>query len=246
MTEAPALRAHSLTDNPWWLLPPAFALFYPQTVMALSESGKLLHRASGLGDAVAWLSIAVAVALAYSVPAVGISVAYVLGRNDGTTSSELLARRLAHLAVAAPSLFVLVGVVFFLLHSNGESVFWWGLWVPALLATAWAAVRGRSEARVSATSNPIPLRIAHGTSALLIVVIFLGWHLLNHASAAFNPELNQAMMLTLRKWYRSEFVQPVLVTLVLFQVISGAILWWKATRGPVISIGHCRRLPARS
>jgi hypothetical protein len=24
--------------------------------------------------------------------------------------------------------------------------------------------------------------MAHGTSALLIVVIFLGWHLLNHAS----------------------------------------------------------------
>ena len=245
MTEAPALRAHSLTDNPWWLLPPAFALFYPQTVMALSESGKLLHRASGLGDAVAWLSIAVAVALAYACRPSESALPMCWG-GTGTTSSELLARRLAHLAVAAPSLFVLVGVVFFLLHSNGESVFWWGLWVPALLATAWAAVRGRSEARVSATSNPIPLRIAHGTSALLIVVIFLGWHLLNHASAAFNPELNQAMMLTLRKWYRSEFVQPVLVTLVLFQVISGAILWWKATRGPVISIGHCRRLPARS
>ena len=180
----------------------------------------------------AWLSIAVTVALVYSVPAVGISVAYVLGRNDRTTSSELLARRLAHLAIASPSLFVLIGVVFFLLHSNGESVFWWGLWVSALLATAWAAVRGRSETRVSSTPNPIPLRIAHGTSALLIVLIFLAWHLLNHASAAFNPEFNQAMMLTLRKWYRSEFVQPVLVTLVLFQVISGAILWWRATAGP--------------
>ena len=192
----------------------------------------MLHRASGLGDAVAWLSIAVTVALVYSVSAVGISVAYVLGRNDRTTSSELLARRLAHLAIASPSLFVLIGVVFFLLHSNGESVFWWGLWVSALFATAWAAVRGRSETRVSSTPNPIPLRIAHGTSALLIVLIFLAWHLLNHASAAFNPEFNQAMMLTLRKWYRSEFVQPVLVTLVLFQVISGAILWWRATAGP--------------
>ena len=59
ITEATALRAHSLTDNLWWFLPPAFALFYPQAVRALYESGKLLHRASGLGDALSWLSIAV-------------------------------------------------------------------------------------------------------------------------------------------------------------------------------------------
>lgn len=36
-------------------------------------------------------------------------------------------------------------------------------------------------------------------------------------------------MSTLRKWYRSELVQPVLVTLVLFQVASGVILLWRAT-----------------
>jgi hypothetical protein len=66
--------------------------------------------------------------------------------------------------------------------------------------------------------------MVHGTSPLLIVLIFLAWHLLNHASAAFSPEFNQAMMLTPRKWYRSEVVQPMLVTLVLFQVTSGPIL----------------------
>ena len=39
----------------------------------------------------------------------------------GRRSSELLARRIAHLAVAAPPLFMLIGVVFYLLHSaNGE------------------------------------------------------------------------------------------------------------------------------
>jgi hypothetical protein len=43
--------AHSLTGNLWWLLPPAPALCYPLTVKALFESGKLLHRVSGPGDA---------------------------------------------------------------------------------------------------------------------------------------------------------------------------------------------------
>src|SRR5215467_7167082 len=105
--------------------------------------------------------------------------------------------------------------------------------------------RGK-ETRVSSTPNSIPLRMVHGTSALLTVLIFLAWHLLNHASGAFSPEFNQAMILTLRKWYRSEVIQPMLVTLVLFQVTSGAILWWGATARPGGSIGHCRPLRAGS
>ena len=171
----------------------------------------------------------VSVGLVYSVPAVGIGVAYLLGQHERTSSSELLARRIAHLAVAAPPLFVLIGVVFYLLHSaNGDSVFWLILWLPAL-AAAWAMRRQGTDTAASTAPNSIPLRVAHGTSALLIVLIFLAWHLLNHASAAFSHEFNQAMMNSLRKWYRSEVVQPVLVTLMLFQVVSGVVLFWRAT-----------------
>jgi len=110
--------AHSLTDNLWWLLPPAAALFYPQAVRALYDSGKLLHRMSGTGDTVAWLAIAVSVVLVYGVTAVGIGVAYLLGREERTSSSKLLARRISHLAVASPPLFVLIGVVFYLFHAG--------------------------------------------------------------------------------------------------------------------------------
>jgi len=216
--------------NWWWLVPPALALFYPQAVRALYESGRLLHRAAGPTDAVAWLATVLSVALVYSVPAVGIRVAYVLGRREKTSSSELLARRLAHLAVATPPLFVLIGVIFFLLHSpNSDSVFWLILWLTALAVGVWVIARQNRETPVLSAFNPIPLRMAHGSSALLIVVIFLGWHLLNHASAVFSADFDQAMMTTLRKWYRSGLVQPALVTLVLFQVASGAILWWRAT-----------------
>jgi hypothetical protein len=228
-TSTHAGEAHSLTGKVWWLLPPAAALFYPQALRALYESGKLLHRASGPPEALAWLAIALSVGLVYSVPAVGIGVAYLLGQQERTSSSELLARRLAHLAVAAPPLFVLIGVVFYLLYSaNGDSVFWLILWLPAL-AAAWAMRRQGTHTAASTAPNSIPVRVAHGTSALLIVLIFLAWHLLNHASAAFSHEFNQAMMNSLRKWYRSEVVQPVLVTLMLFQVVSGVVLFWRAT-----------------
>src|SRR5262245_34841554 len=134
--------AASLSGTLWWLLPPAAALMYPLTVRALYESGKLLHRMDGPSDTVAWLAIALSVGLVYGVPAVGIGVAYLLGRDERTSSSELLARRLAHLAVASPPLFVLIGVVFYLLHDpNGDSGFWWILWLAALTAAAWVMRR---------------------------------------------------------------------------------------------------------
>jgi len=229
-TRTHVVEAHSLTGNLWWVLPPAAALFYPQAIRALYESGRLLHRASGPPEALAWLAIVVSVGLVYSVPVVGIGVAYLLGQHERTSCSELLARRLAHLVVASPSLFVLIGVVFYLLHyPNGDSVFWWILWPTVLAAAGWSMRRQDIETLASSRPNPLPLRVAHGTSALLIILIFLARHLLSHASAAFSPELDEAIMSTLRKWYRSELVQPVLVTLMLFQVVSGGILLWRAT-----------------
>jgi len=222
----------SLRGSLWWLLPPAAALFYPLTVRALYESGQLLHRASGATEVLAWLAIVVSVGLAYCVPALGIGVAYLFGRHERISSSELFARRVAHLAVASPPLFVLIGVIFYLLHApNGNTLFWSILWLALLAATARAMRRPSTETPAPSTPNPIPLRVAHGTSALLIVLIFLAWHQLNHARAAFSPEFNQGMMMSLRKWYRSELVQPLLVILMLFQVVSGATLFWRATAG---------------
>ena len=224
------MMAHSPTGKLWWLLPSAAALFYPLTVKALYESGKLLHRVNGPGDLLGWIAIAVSVGLVYGVPAVGVGAAYLLGRDERTSSAELMVRRLAHLAVASPPLFVLSGVVFYLLHApSGDSALWSILWLAALAATAWAMRWQGTDRPASSTPNPIALRVAHGTSALLIVLIFLAWHLLNHASAVFSHEFNRAMMNALRKWYRSDLVQPVLVTLMMFQVVSGVILFWRAT-----------------
>jgi hypothetical protein len=71
---------------------------------ALYETGKLLHRASGPPEALAWFAIVVSVGLVYSVPAVGIGVAYLLGQHERTSFSELLARRIAHLGRPLPEM----------------------------------------------------------------------------------------------------------------------------------------------
>src|SRR5215469_4326480 len=133
------LAEKPLAGRLWWLLPPAAALFYPLAVKALYESGQLLHSASGWVDLLAWLAIVVSIGLVYSVPAVGIAVAYLLGRHERISTSELVARRVAHFAVASPPLFVLIGVVFHLVHAaDGDSWFWTILWLSVLAATAWA------------------------------------------------------------------------------------------------------------
>jgi hypothetical protein len=223
------------TGNLWWLLPPGAALLYPYAVRSLYESGKLLDRESGPVNALACLAVATSVMLVYGVPVASIYVAYRLGQLEGISSSELLARRLAHLAVAAPPLFVLIGVVFYLLHSgDGDTVFWWVLWLAALVTAAWGVFKQRTDTTIvsrptSGMPTPTPLRVAHGCSALAILLIFLSWHLLNHLSAIYSLQLNEAMMDSLRKWYRSELIQPVLVILMLFQVVSGVTLLWRAT-----------------
>jgi len=217
----------------WWLLAPAAALLYPYAVAALYESGRLLDRATGRREAVAWFAITASGALVYGVPAVGLAVASRLALRQSPTSAELLVRRIAHLTVASPALFVLLGVVLYLLHiRNGESVLWSIGWLALLVAAASTLRRHTAEPSIASEPSSLSLRIAHGTSALLVVGGFLAWHLLNHASAALSPEFNQVMMIALRKWYRSETVQPVLVTLMLFQVGSGMILLWRATAIP--------------
>jgi hypothetical protein len=100
----------------------------------------------------------------------------------------LAARRLAHLAVALPPLFVLIGVVFFLLGSpRSHSASWPILWMTISAAEAWVVVRRNAELAACSQPNPISLRMAHGISALLIILAFLGGRLLNHGSAAFSP-----------------------------------------------------------
>ena len=72
------------------------------------------------------------------------------------------------------------------------------------------------------------IRTAHGFSAATIVVIFLVWHLANHMTAALSLEANKTIMDQLRVWYRSDIVQPILVALFTFQLLSGLRLLWAA------------------
>ena len=221
-----------LSDNKLvWLAPALVAFAYPYFLMQFYQSGRMLHQASDpSSQAVAWLDVLVAVILTYGVPALSLIVAYLLGQVDAPSPGQLRARRFAHLAFASPSLFVLIGVIFYMLHlSNGDYVFWAILWLGVLVAIAYPSKTDVALAATATRTAPRWLRMSHGVSALAILLIFLVWHLLNHMTAFLSIDANQAMMKVLRKWYRSELVQPLLVALFIFQVCSGLILLWRAT-----------------
>lgn len=226
-----ALESGLLANRLLCSIPVLAAFAYPYFVMALYHSGQLLNHASNPSSMlVAWISMFVAVVLTYGVPAISLAVAVTLARLDTPSRMQLRARRLAHLAFASSSLFVFIGVVFYLLGSaNGDYLFWALLWAAALVLIAGSPRAKGPTGAPTAAGPPAWLRVSHGSSALAIVLIFLAWHLLNHMTALWSFDTNEAMMKALRKWYRSDIVQPVLVALFAYQVVSGVALLWRHT-----------------
>lgn len=79
------------------------------------------------------------------------------------------------------------------------------------------------------------LRTFHRTSAILIV-IFASVHITNHLTSLFGVSTHIAFMDVARKVYRLKLVEVILLSCVLFQLISGlwfVIVSWKQRQGAV-------------
>jgi hypothetical protein len=113
--------------------PALAALLYPLTLLALHQSGQqFLQAPDTAGRLGAGLLLCVAVALVYGVPIMSLAVILKSGR-------DVLARRLAHLAFAAPPLFVLIGVLFYMLEVPNADYVAWGIgWCGVLGFAAFA------------------------------------------------------------------------------------------------------------
>lgn len=201
---APALRIPSL-------LPPLAALGYPFLLM-------IFNKFIGLNGAASLPGTLLSLLLAFAVPLVGIVVA---NRGDITVGM----RRLAYLSVAAPSLYVFLGVVQEIVGSPlPDALVWCLFWVGAMLL-GWES-RQTVETQARPVSGLGRWRVAHGISALLLCCYVL-FHLANHLTGLVGPELHAQVMEAGRTVYRSSVVEPLLVTAFLFQVCSGLYLAWR-------------------
>ena len=202
---------------------PAAALAYPFLLMAF-------HHAAGLAP---YDRGAVLVAAASLLASIAVSVVALLSamRYFSLTSpseADLMARRVALAAVAAPPLYVLVGVATWLMEVPGLDT--WlvsALWLGAIAAIAMA---GSRPASVVASRSRMALVVAHGVAAALFILLYLALHLGNHLVGLAGEAQHTAVMKALRHFYRSSLGEPLVLGLLFFLLVSGAVLAWAGSR----------------
>jgi hypothetical protein len=208
------------------VVPPLAALIYPFALKGFNAS------VTGSGaSAFSGLTAALYLGLAFAVPLVAVLAAMSFSGIAAPTAAQLRAKRVALVAVAAPTLFTFVGVILYMLHDPVPDTWLWvGCWAIALamLLRSDKEASGRAEAR----AVPVPLRVAHGVSALALVGIFLLLHIANHLVFPAGPGTYEAVMKLFRHVYRTEIVQPLIVALFLFQIGSGLFFVWRETAAP--------------
>jgi hypothetical protein len=218
--------ADTIVDKLRRLTPAAAAMSYPFLLngfhLAVSVPGGSLSTARIVG---AMLCLFAAMA----VPLFGLASAFRL-THACPSSFELRARRLAYLTIGVPPLFVFTGVALGLMHLRISDEL---VWVVGWLAACVCVLLGSESVPEPSAPRPVSrLRVAHGVVAAL-VVSFVLFHLSNHLLGLVGPDLHASVMRLGRRVYRSSVVEPALVGLMLFQVISGARLAWRWSGTPV-------------
>jgi hypothetical protein len=206
---------------------PLAALLYP---FALEGFNTSVTRIAAGAYALSWLSAAACLALAFAMPLIAMLAAMSFSEIGDPTVAQLRAKRTALVAVAAPTLFTFVGVVHTMLHDPvPDNWLWVACWAIAL------ALLLRSDngvpAVVAPRPVPAPLRVAHGVSALALVMIFLALHIANHLMFPAGEGYN-AVMKVFRHVYRNDILQPLVVALFLFQVGTGLFFVWRLSAAP--------------
>lgn len=181
------------------------------------ESGTL--SAFSIVAAAAWL------AATFAVPLISLICAIHSADREVSTLGARRALRLCYFGVVAPTAYVFIGVITYMLHSPFPDPWLWvigwgliGIWYLRLDTTPATTI---PVAQTSAR-----WRVAHGVGAAIITVYVL-FHIFNHLFGLVGTGAHAAVMKIGRHVYRSTFVEPMLVLLLLFQIGSGLRLAWE-------------------
>jgi hypothetical protein len=206
---------------PW--IPIGIALAYPWTLRLFHEA--IIAQPRSAMPAI-WLL------LAFALPLSCLVFAWRCAVRSGHALPVI--RRVAFVALAAPPLFVSTGVVSSLVHSPVPDIWTWSiLWLALGVIAAIVSSKGQSQPPGAMTGR---LRVMHGISALAIL-LFVAFHLTNHLFGLFGPVVHAQVMAIGRVVYRSRFVEPVFVAVLLFQIASGFKLAWRWSARPLDAAG---------
>jgi hypothetical protein len=199
------------------LAPAAAALCYPFLLKAFHA---VVGTPSVTPPPFAVLGATIILALAFVVPVFGIAMAL---RPSASTG----ARRLAYITVAAPTLYVFLGVVQALVHSLvPDEIVWCVIWLAIAI---WSQL---ARNPVVAAAPPVGRwRVVHGLTAA-ILILYVSFHIINHLFGLVGPDAHAAVMKIGRVVYRSALGEPLLVAAMLFQVGTGLHLAWRWSAAP--------------
>ncbi|WP_233836398.1 hypothetical protein [Paraburkholderia sp. ZP32-5] len=212
-TVAQANRTASLY---WHFAPTVLALGYPWYLARFYDEAGNHHVMGAL----------FAVALVFAVPVSAFFSLLSLARLERSEGKAVILRRLAHFTFASPPLFVIVGVLLYLMKINGaDGKVWLGIWACVIVGSMLALSIERSDtSRSPSIPNTGPVRVLHGVASVAIIAVFLFPHLGNHAVGIFGTDVHKAVMLVLRHVYRAGWLEPILIGLFFFQIVSGMVL----------------------
>jgi hypothetical protein len=160
---------------------------------------------------------AVVLAALFCIPVLGIICA-------ARPTQAVSRRRLAYASVAAPTVYVFLGVLQAIVESPlPDEAVWCALWIGA----AVIAELGRSNVQNTALTRDIARwRVAHDISAAMVLIYVL-FQIGNHLVGLIGPNAHAAVVALGRQVYRAPAIEPLLVLALFFQIGSGLDVAWR-------------------
>jgi hypothetical protein len=219
------------------VIPALCALAYPSLLSFLSSGLVLVHGSASPDGAIVWVSVIASLTLALAVMLVSFVFGQALGSPHVGSPEGRRARGIAHLVFATPSLYVGFNNVAGVLHApSAVPIAWLVFW--ALVAMTVLPGRGASPTAAAMTPvGPRWLARVHGVSASAILLLFVGPHIANHLAGFWNGPVHIEIMNAVRRVYRDDIVQPMLLTLIGFQILTGTVLVRRRMRMPSDFLG---------
>lgn len=219
------------------VIPVLCALTYPSLLSLLSSGLVLVHGSASPDGVIAWVGVIASLTLAAAVMLFSFAFGLALGSPHVGNSESRHARSIAHLAFATPSLYVGFGNVAGVLHApSAVPIVWLAFW----LLVAMIVLLRPGSSPTAAAMTPIGYRrlaLAHGVSASTILLVFIGPHIVNHLAGFWNGPVHIEVMNAVRHVYRDDVVQPMLLALIGFQILSGTALVQRRMRMPSDLLG---------
>jgi hypothetical protein len=211
------------------VMPALCALAYPSLLSWLSAGLVLVHGSDSPNGPIVLVSVIGSLTLALAVMLVSFVFGLMLGSPHVGRPEDFRARCVALLAFATPSLYVGFANVAGVLSARSAVLVAWLVFWTLMAMIVLLGSRSSSAGSSSAASAISPvghrrLAVAHGVSALAILLLFVGPHIGTHLAGFWSGSAHTEIMNASRRIYRNDIVQSILLALIGFQILSGIVL----------------------